>query len=210
MKQTNINSIIILVTHLVGAIALSVPALQPIFKDLTPFHLLLSTLLLLISQSLNVKIFRLFLVLFSIGFFVEVIGVKTGILFGNYQYGETLGIKWFNTPLLIGINWFLLSIATFGVFQKILRQFLVLIFTSSIFMVGLDFLIEPVAISLDFWSWQGGQIPMQNYIMWFLVSLVMHSIIFYSKITFNFLVCLSVILGQTLFFLIQNIYIGIF
>ena len=87
MKQTNINSIIILVTHLVGAIGLSVPALQPIFKDLTPFHLLLSTLLLLISQSLNVKIFRLFLVLFSIGFFVEVIGVKTGILFGNYQYG---------------------------------------------------------------------------------------------------------------------------
>ena len=84
-----------------------------------------------------------------------------------------------------------------------------LIFTSSIFMVGLDFLIEPVAISLDFWSWQGGQIPLQNYIMWFLISLVMHSIIFYSKISFNFLVCLSVILGQTLFFLIQNIYIGI-
>jgi putative membrane protein len=31
--------------------------------------------------------------------------------------------------------------------------------------------MEPAAVNLGFWSWEGGQIPLLNYISWFLISL---------------------------------------
>ena len=39
------------------------------------------------------------------GFFVELLGVKTGLIFGNYHYGATFGAKWQDVPYLIGLNW---------------------------------------------------------------------------------------------------------
>jgi putative membrane protein len=41
-------------------------------------------------------------------------------------------------------------------------------------MTGLDFLIEPVAVSSDFWSWENGAIPLFNYVCWFLIALPLH------------------------------------
>jgi putative membrane protein len=41
-------------------------------------------------------------------------------------------------------------------------------------MVGLDFLIEPVAIKYDYWAWAEVAVPVQNYIAWFFISLVLH------------------------------------
>ena len=40
-------------------------------------------------------------------------------------------------------------------------------------MVGLDYLIEPVAIKLDFWFWKEGLIPAQNYVAWFIVAFIL-------------------------------------
>jgi putative membrane protein len=38
-------------------------------------------------------------------------------------------------------------------------------------MVALDFLIEPVAMKSDFWTWENGVIPLYNYLSWGLVGL---------------------------------------
>jgi putative membrane protein len=43
------------------------------------------------------------------GFFIEAIGVNTGLIFGNYVYKTTLGWKFLETPLIIGVNWILLT-----------------------------------------------------------------------------------------------------
>jgi putative membrane protein len=37
--------------------------------------------------------------------------------------------------------------------------------------VGLDLFIEPVAIAHGFWSWEGGAVPLRNYLGWFAVAL---------------------------------------
>ena len=52
-------------------------------------------------------------------------------------------------------------------------------------MVLLDIMIEPVAIELDFWQWEGGNIPLQNYLMWFIVALFMNWIISFNKLYLN-------------------------
>jgi uncharacterized membrane protein len=37
-------------------------------------------------------------------------------------------------------------------------------------MVGMDGLIEPVAIDLGWWHWFGQAIPVQNYVAWFIIG----------------------------------------
>ena len=34
----------------------------------------------------------------------------------------------------------------------------------------MDFVIEPIAIKYDFWSWEGNEIPLFNYLTWFVFS----------------------------------------
>ena len=49
---------------------------------------------------------------------------------------------------------------------------------ATVLMVMLDVFIEPLAEPLGFWRWEGGVIPILNFIGWFGVSLVMQ-IVFY-------------------------------
>jgi putative membrane protein len=89
-----------------------------------------------------------------VGFFVEVVGINTGYLFGQYTYGETLGYKWLDVPLMIGVNWWILTYST-----GILARYLPLpaigrAVVAAVLMVGLDACIEPVAVRFDFWQWQ--------------------------------------------------------
>ena len=79
------------------------------FINSTPVNLLLMFVLLVWTQAEKNKWFWIFLVIcFIAGVGVEIIGVNTGVLFGNYQYGNVLGIQFKNVPLLIGVNWFII------------------------------------------------------------------------------------------------------
>src|SRR5690606_15857585 len=74
-------------------------------------------------------------------------------------------------PLMIGVNWLLLTYAAGEVVRRLPKmQLLLRSFLTALLMVGLDFLIEPVAIQLDFWTWEGGTIPFRNYVAWFIVA----------------------------------------
>ena len=65
---------------------------QGFFIQATPFNLLLSFALLLWTwEDKNISFF--FAACFLTGFAAEVIGVNTGMLFGDYRYGDVLGYK---------------------------------------------------------------------------------------------------------------------
>jgi bisanhydrobacterioruberin hydratase len=101
-------------------------------------------------------------------------GTSTGLIFGTYHYGNALGPKLAGTPLIIGLNWIITcycSIQVAGMVlgnneSKKINPFLHARI-AAIFMVLLDFLIEPVAPVLDFWYWENNSIPIQNYLAWF-------------------------------------------
>mgnify|MGYP003542806071 FL=1 len=79
------------------------------FLAATPFNLLLSfALLVWTQQEKNIYFFLFVFTCFVIGVAVEIIGINTGILFGDYTYGSALGSQVMNVPLLIGINWFII------------------------------------------------------------------------------------------------------
>lgn len=163
--------------HVAGIIGLSFEETRAAFQLLTPFNLFSTAAILLHFEEHKGMNYLFFIIsTFILGFGFEVIGVQTGAVFGNYTYGETLGFKWLDVPLTIGLNWVVLIYLTRGVASKITRSPFGIILLSSALMVLLDLLIEPVAIKFDFWRWEDGYIPLKNYLGWFALSCLIQGI----------------------------------
>ena len=107
-SKQNIAVAVAILFHTIGLIGILFFN-APFFAALTPFNLLLSALLLVYTQEEKSKSFFLFvLICFIVGFFVEWLGVNYGVLFGSYEYGQVLGLKFKNIPIIIGVNWFII------------------------------------------------------------------------------------------------------
>ncbi len=159
--------------YAIGLAGMVIPYTHEIFKALVPLNLLLNVGLLLVYHG-NITmrfVFYAFLIFF-LGLLIEILGVETGVIFGEYAYGTTLGPKIFHTPLMIGVNWFMLVYITLTISHRFfeVRYFRVLM--AAVMMVVYDFALEPAAIALNMWSW-GGAVPMQNYIAWLVISFIL-------------------------------------
>lgn len=111
-------------------------------------------------------------------FWIEWFGVKTGRIFGSYQYGATLQPVFQGVPLAIGFAWLVMLLSSTAIFQRIQTRFAVenkilQALGISILMVIFDLVMEPAAMKLGYWNWAGNQIPLQNYLAWFVISLVL-------------------------------------
>ena len=147
--------------------------LRDLMLFLTPVTLLLNGTLVLFTSYKGSKNFLKWIILTSLlTFALEVIGVKTGLVFGEYKYGETLGLKLFEVPLIIGFNWILVILGTISVAQLITKNVLANSLIAATISVVFDIVLEPIAIKLDYWQWSQNVIPIQNYIAWFLIAFI--------------------------------------
>lgn len=162
---------LLIAMHLAGLAGLNWPPAQPYFLRLVPFNLVATlALVLLAHRNFTVRFAVFCTITFATGFFAEVIGVKTGLIFGSYVYGGTLGWKWLDVPLLLGCNWLTLIYCTGVLANRYVAAAWLRPVVASALMVCIDILIEPVAMRLDFWSWHNNVVPLQNYAGWFGVS----------------------------------------
>ncbi|MBW6479554.1 MAG: carotenoid biosynthesis protein [Bacteroidales bacterium] len=190
----------------VGAAGLSFSYTRELFTSLMPFSLLLSMgLMFWMHDNWKTKHIIIFLIIALMGFFVEVAGVLTGVVFGEYSYGSALGFKIMGTPPLIGLNWLMLIYAVYLMMNRLHLHIILKIFLGAALMVVYDIIMEPVAINLDMWSWGGGDIPIQNYIAWFVISVVMLSIFYIAKLKYRNKVAPTLFFVQMAFFLILNL-----
>lgn len=165
---------LVIIFHAVGLIGFIIPLLQPIFLKLVPWHLMFMFIVIFLShRELSRKFLFYILTIFILGYAAEWTGVNRHLLFGNYTYGKTLGIKPSGVPLIISINWFLLTYSAGVLMQRIRIKVLVKIILGAALLVLLDLLIEPVAIHFDYWHWADSAVPMMNYICWFAVGCIM-------------------------------------
>ena len=75
------------------------------FEKLTPLNLLFSAIILFSHHKpINLSWVIFFVVVFVWGFFIEWAGVASGMVFGTYSYGESLGLKIFDIPVIIGLK----------------------------------------------------------------------------------------------------------
>ena len=165
----------IIVFHLVGLFGFLIPAAQPYFMKLVPFHLLLMFAIIVFTYNGDVKRLLLFISgVFLCGFLVEVLGVKTGKIFGSYYYGTTLGFKVATVPLLMGVNWVILIYSMGQMIKSFkIRNGIIASLLGGLLLITFDYFLEPVAMKFDYWHWDWHEIPLQNYIAWFIVSVIL-------------------------------------
>lgn len=159
--------ILIGILILFHAIGIGIMLLYPEGAQLSYLNLLLAGSILFLSESNYLKTTVTFLIILIGGFAIEYIGVHSGVLFGNYGYGAALGPKLGDIPLVIGVNWFCIVLASSAQLYSLRMNIFFKAILAGILCTGLDILIEPVAIKLDFWDWENGVIPVWNYVCWF-------------------------------------------
>ena len=193
------------VFYTIGIVGVSITEFRSHVIVLTPLNLLLTAFLLIWGLGVfNSKLLYATGTAFIIGYLLEVIGVASGVLFGEYQYGKTLGWKLFDVPLIIGVNWLILSFSSLGIIGRFISNSFLKVVVASVLMVILDVLIEPVAISLDFWTWTEVDVPLQNYIMWFFSAILINTVVSVFLREINFRTSLVVFLAQVYFFTVLN------
>lgn len=187
--------------YAIGVTAIYVPFTADFFISLTPFALIMSFgLLMIFHEKFDFKTISIFSLIFAAGYLVEVFGVNTGLIFGNYKYGEALGIKLLETPLIMGLNWILMIYLTASVLEKYQIPVWIKILGSSAIMVSYDLVLEQVAPKMNMWSWQNNSIPMQNYIAWFGIAVIFHGLLKISKIEIKNKLSITILICQILFF----------
>lgn len=206
-KKEKLMGLWLCIIYLVGIIGIALP-LHPDFVYLTPLNLCVSLMIVLFCQKEWSQTLIILLIFnYLIGFFAEVYGVNQGILFGGfYDYGEAMGWQLFKTPLTAGLLW---VIVITGVVALLNRSFevsswLIKSFFGALILVSLDILIEPVAIKLNFWRWQEGFVPFQNYIGWYGVGFFILAFYFYFLPKYENRLAILLLLLQFIFFGVFN------
>lgn len=201
-----ISLIILVIYYVVGITLLKTSDNKEEIIALTPFTLLFTMIILLVNHiGWSMRFVGTLFLIIILGFTVELIGVLTGFPFGFYYYSDVLGLKWYDTPLIMGINWGMLIYAGTLLFHPMkIYNWLKPILT-GISLVILDIFIEPFAIKWNLWQWNETVPPIQNYLSWTIIA------IFFSWLLNKGLtksmsnkIVLLVLLIQFLFFLILS------
>jgi putative membrane protein len=192
----------IVIFYVIGLAGFMIPPTQEFFIMLTKWALLLNFLLLLWfhESRLGAPAIIIFSIIALSGYAVEVAGVESGMIFGTYTYGSGLGIKLFETPLLIGINWLMLSYCFASVLQPLKAALPLKALLASAGMVAYDLVMEQTAPLLDLWSWEDGIVPLRNYLAWFVIALIFQSMLVFSKINMKNPLAKVLLISQFAFF----------
>lgn len=211
--------------HVSGCIGILFTPYKDWFVQNTSLNLLLMLALLIWVQEDKGWRFWFFAILaFATGMITEMIGVNTGLLFGNYAYGDVMGVKWNGVPLLIGVNWFVVVFSAGTIMQLMhdwvrnrvgpdawsessIWQTVSLLLDGALLATFFDWIMEPVAMKLGFWNWKDAQIPFYNYVCWFVISLLLLVAFRYLKPERNNQFALHLLIIQALFFLTLRSYL---
>ena len=142
------------------------------FVAMTPLNLMIYLAVILFNvHEVNRKLLFALFIPFSIGMIAEIIGVNTGMVFGEYTYGANLGWKVMGVPWMIGVNWAVLTYCAASLSTRISKGFIPRVILASLIMIGLDLLMEVSAPVFDYWEFEGGTAPIQNYLAWLFVAI---------------------------------------
>lgn len=211
-KAPQIAIAILVILHAVGLIGTAF--FNEDLMKLTPVNLLISMGIVLWFHEGYSKSFVFYLaVVYTFGYLLELAGITTGKIFGQYFYGNNLGIKLADVPLIIGINWVMLSYCSMSMvgilsnrFDALKHQFVALSI-GAVLMVFSDFWIEQLCQRLDFWYWKNNTVPIQNYTAWFLFSFAFNFLFVRLQLHNNNKVAAVLYILQLLFFIGLNVFL---
>lgn len=182
----NLFSIIFLYVFFIAGIIWHVWSLtQDLMLKITPYGLLFASLLVLYPfiKGKNNKLLIWVVVTYAFTYLIEIIGVKTGIIFGSYSYGFVLGPKIFDVPIIIGLNWVVVILGAIMISKIFTINLLLSSLITGLLAVIFDLSLETVAMKFGYWFWQWNSVPFQNYLAWFVISFL--AALFYNYLNIN-------------------------
>ena len=114
---------------------------------------------------------RALLVLAVFGYVIEGFGVATGLPYGTFYYGDSLGPKLLGlAPYILPVSYVPLVIGAVAATGS--RSVALWTLKSALLLTLMDGVLDPGAVSLGFWVWpEGGPyygVPVSNYLGWML------------------------------------------
>lgn len=194
--------------YIMGCIWLLDPHTHQAAIRFTPAALLASTFILLTFSEapFTTRKILVFVAIVVLGYLLEVAGVKTGLIFGQYAYGTGLGYKLYDTPLLIGINWLFVTYAAACVACLLTRSKPLQWIYAVLIMLLYDVFLEMAAPKMDMWHWEGEVIPLQNYVVWGITALFFIWLIRKNRIVTVNVLALPFLLMQIFMFIVIAAY----
>ena len=148
----------------------------------------------------------------SCGWGIEGMGVYTHFPFGNYHYGNTLKPQILQIPIAIGFAWLTISLSSLMMTLRIIHRYqiknsyhiYIIPILTAVFMLIFDLVMENAAPKLDYWIWHNNVIPLQNYLLWFLLGSLFSWLWFKLNISMNFYPTfgIHVYLSQFIYFML--------
>jgi putative membrane protein len=195
--------------YAIGIAGILFPPTRALLLQMYFFILLLTLVTLAIGHQAqwNRELLTLFSFIVLASYIVEVIGVKTGRIFGFYTYGTVLGPKLMQVPPMIGVIWLLLIYCTYVLSSHIKASLMLQSILGAAFMTAFDVIMELAAKKLGFWSWTLGGIPIQNYLAWFTLSLLFHALLRHYKVEIENKRAIPILALQVIFMLVLAIFL---
>jgi len=115
------------------------------------------------------------------GFAAEAVGVATGLPFGDYVYGDSLGVKLLDVPVVVPLAWAMFAYPCLLVGPRLGRPLL----AGAWALASWDLFLDPQMVEAGHWRWLDvdhpipllGPIPLSNLAGWVLVALVLMALL---------------------------------
>lgn len=112
------------------------------------------------------------------GLAIEVVGVRTGLPFGQYRYLDSLGAQIMGVPVVVALAWTMMAYPAYVVSEVIGGGAVRRTVVGGWALAAWDLFLDPQMVQEGHWEWLTGGwelagIPVSNYAAWFVVATVM-------------------------------------
>ncbi len=121
-----------------------------------------------------------------VSYLMEETGVRTGLIYGPYHYGDLLGAKLGHVPIIIPLAWFMMIYPSWMVARELLRSIddrsfagiTAIAVAAAFVMTAWDVVMDPGMAAAGNWVWEKGGayfgVPLQNYLGWLATTFLVY------------------------------------
>lgn len=180
---------------------------------------LMFVLLLFTQRRINANMLLFVVLCILTGMTIGLLATKTG----EYRFGTGLGYAVSDVPVVIGIHWFIIvyccAITIYTLLIRIMNKVaanattvrptlkaISIIVDAATVAAFMDWIIEPVAVKLNWWHWETG-VPFYNYLCWYIFSALLMIDFYYAPFYKENKFAINLLLIQAMFYLLLRTFL---